>query len=86
MSDEQTIELTTKYRLALLDERDVEVGTVTALNLNPQSVLVVMPPNDDWFFPEKKIERIAAAFAEFGIRTLVLPHRVSFVRLEQVNE
>lgn len=83
---EETIELTTKYRLVLLDDQSVEVGTVTALNLNPQSVLVVMPPNDERLFTEKAIEQLTNRFDAFGIRVLVLPSRVSFVRLEQVSE
>lgn len=86
MPDEQTIELTGKYRLVLLDDQDVEVGTVTALNLNPQSMLVVMPPTDDHFFPDKMMESLRDSFVHFDIRVLVLRQRVSFVRLEQVSE
>lgn len=75
-----------KYRLVLLDDRDQVVGSVLTLRVDPHSLVVVMPADEGWTLNAAGIAKITEALAEHDIQSLVLPYRVSFVRLEQVNE
>ncbi len=75
-----------KYRLVLLDDQNQEVGAVTTLDIDPSTVIVVMPAPGG-YLPEQVGMNIGKALEHQGLtRVVVLSQPAQFVRLEQVDE
>lgn len=73
------------YRLAVLNADGEEVmGTVT-LTVNPNDILVVMPPSVDMHIMQAQSDLIIKALAHHGIKGIVFPFPVVFARLERIE-
>lgn len=75
------------YKLVFIDEDGHQIGPdVLQLTSDPHGLLVVMPPSVDWVFPARVVAELTEALEQRDIRALVLTCRVSFARLERVDE